>query len=139
MNLSHDDSRMTDAGSADGVVISGPTVTGWAQGGSGIAEGEMARRAGLRGRIVSNLFHFAQVTELLLSYFGDDWLSDGEIHLTYHAPLNDGENLTPKARLVNVIGQTPRTTLSVWCENDLGEVLASGEASCTRHDTGGVG
>ena len=123
---------MTMHQAEDGEVITGPTVIGRAMGGGGLADSEMARRAGLRGSIVSNLFHFAQVTDMLVSYFSEDWFSNGAINLTYLAPLNDGEGMTPKARVLDTPAGDDRTVLSIWCENDRGEVLAKGEASCLR-------
>ena len=88
---------MTSAQTGESDIITGETVTGVAMGGGGIGDDEMARRAGLQGRIVSNLFHFAQVSDMLIAHFGEDWYRSGTISMTYLAPLYDGERMTPRS------------------------------------------
>lgn len=91
----------------------------------------LARSAGLQGGFIVNEYHFAQITQMLLEYFGPRWFTHGEIEVKYIVPLLDKDTFIPKAR---VIGEEPpgsgRLVLELWCENQHGEKLAVGKASC---------
>ncbi|MEE8398011.1 MAG: hypothetical protein V3S89_03330 [Desulfobacterales bacterium] len=91
----------------------------------------LAKRAGFKGAIVLNEYHFAQISQMLLEYFGPQWLSHGEIEIKYIAPLHDQDLFVPKA---TIVGEDPpdsgRLALEIWCENQDGEKLAFGKASC---------
>lgn len=96
-----------------------------------VHDDRLARSAGLKGGYIVNEYHFAQITEMLLHYFGPAWFTDGEIEVKYIAPLLDKDTFIPKAR---VIGEEPpgsgRLNLDIWCENQHGQKLAIGKASC---------
>jgi hypothetical protein len=91
----------------------------------------LARSAGFKGGLIMNEYHFTQLSEMLLEYFGLGWLMHGEIEIKYIAPLFDGNTFAPKAK---VLGEDPpgsgRLSLEIWCENQDGEKLAFGTASC---------
>jgi acyl dehydratase len=95
----------------------------------------LAKRAGLKGGFIVNEYHFAQITQMLLEYFGPVWFSHGEIEIKYIAPLLDGDTFIPKARVVSEepLG-TGRLELVIWCENQQGDKLASGRANCLATD-----
>jgi len=96
-----------------------------------VHDDRLARSAGLRGGFIVNEYHFAQITQMFLEYFGPNWFTHGEIEVRYIAPLLDGDTFIPKAR---VIGEEPpgsgRLVLELWCENQHGERVAIGRASC---------
>ncbi len=80
---------------------------------------------------VPNVFHFAQMTELLVSQFQQNWFTGGRLSVRYLKPLQQGEELVVKAKIISLADDDPnRVNLSVWCENISGELLASGDASC---------
>ena len=96
-----------------------------------VHDDRLARSAGLRGGYIVNEYHFAQITEMLLHYFGPIWFTHGEIEVKYIAPLLDKDTFIPRAR---VIGEDPpgsgRLNLDIWCENQHGQKLGVGRASC---------
>ena len=91
----------------------------------------LAKDAGFKGGLILNEYHFTQISEMLLTYFGPGWLMHGEIELRYITPLFDRNTFVPKAK---VLGEDPpgsrRLSLELWCENQDGEKLAVGKASC---------
>lgn len=91
----------------------------------------LAKSAGLKGGFIVNEYHFAQLTQMLLEYFGPRWFTHGEIEVRYIAPLLDKDTFIPKAR---IIGEEPpgsgRVVLNIWCQNQNGHKLAVGKASC---------
>ena len=92
---------------------------------------QLARSAGFKGGLIMNEYHYTQLSEMLLEYFGLGWLMHGEIDVKYIAPLFDGNTFVPKAK---VLGEDPRgsgrLSLEIWCENQDGDKLAFGTASC---------
>ena len=97
----------------------------------------LAKTAGFKGGLILNEYHFTQISEMLLEYFGPRWLIHGEIELRYITPLLDGNTFVPKAK---VLGEDPpgsgRLSLELWCENQDGEKLAIGTASCLVESEG---
>lgn len=97
-----------------------------------VHDGRLAKSAGLEGGYIVNEYHFAQLNQMLLDYFGPRWFTDGEIEVKYIAPLLDKDTFIPKAR---VISEEPpgsgRLTLEVWGENQHGQKLVVGRAICS--------
>jgi hypothetical protein len=92
---------------------------------------QLAKSAGFKGGLIMNEYHFTQISEMLMKYFGLRWLTHGEIEIRYIAPLFDRNTFVPKMK---VFGEDPpgsgRLSLEIWCENQDGEKLAFGTASC---------
>lgn len=89
---------------------------------------DLARRAGFPGGLVLNEFHLSHLLDLLIRYVGLDFLRDGDIDVKFIRPLLDGQSMTPRARVVKAEGA--RLQLDVWVENQDGEKVAVGLASC---------
>ena len=96
-----------------------------------VHDDRLAKSAGLKGGFIVNEYHFAQITHMLLEYFGTTWFTHGEIEVRYIAPLLDKDTFIPKARITGE--ESPgsgRLVLEIWCENQNGQKLAAGKASC---------
>ena len=115
---------MTNVGDQVGKsIVHGPVLGTAAVGGSALATGNSPA--------VPNVFHFAQMTEMLVQFFGPLWFQHGQLAVRYLKPLKQGEELTAKANIVSQSDHyTQRLELEIWCENSGGELLASGTASC---------
>ncbi|MCP4751089.1 MAG: MaoC family dehydratase [Proteobacteria bacterium] len=96
-----------------------------------------AKNAGFKGGLILNEYHFTQISQMLLECFGIQWLYHGEIEIKYLAPLFEKDTFVPKAK---VLGENPsgsgRVELEIWCENQNGERLAIGKASCLAERRG---
>lgn len=104
--------------------------------GSTVHDDRLAKSAGLEGGFIVNEYHFAQITQMLLEYFGPAWFTHGEIEIKYIAPLLDGDTFVPKAKVMNEKPPgTGRLELEIWCENQQGKKLATGRASCLATET----
>lgn len=115
-----------------GEVLTGMTKTVFNSPDAGAVHNDrLAKTAGFRGGLILNEYHFTQISEMLIKYFGTRWLTHGEIELRYITPLFDRNTFVPKAK---VLKEDPpgsgRLCLEVWCENQDGETLAVGRASC---------
>lgn len=92
---------------------------------------EFARRCGLPGPIASGVMSQAYLVELMLNLFGELWLSNERMQLTFLRIVQPGDRLTPKAvvRGRDEAESGVCLTLDVWCENQRGERVTVGFAT----------
>lgn len=102
------------------------TVQGW-----GIHDDARAKALGFEGALVPGITSLAYVTEMLVNVFGGNWMTGGEISLSFINPLYDGERVTIRAivRDKKVEDRGLRLFLEVWAENGEGMKVAAGTAS----------
>ena len=93
---------------------------------------EKAQEAGLSGIIVSATQFEGYLVDLLVELFGDTWFTTGAIETRIPKSLMLGDFVQPRAvlREVNDDGETRKFTLDVSCENQRGEQVLIGMASC---------
>lgn len=99
--------------------------------GMGIHDDARARALGFKGALVPGVTSLAYVTEILMNLFGENWMTSGEISLSFTNPLYESERITARAivRDKKVEDRGLRLLLEVWTENDDGEKVAAGTAS----------
>jgi len=99
--------------------------------GQGIHDDDRARTLGFKGALVPGITSLAYVTEMLMNLFGENWMTSGEINLSFINPLYEGERVTARAivRDKKVENRGLRLFLEVWAENDEGGKVAAGTAS----------
>lgn len=99
--------------------------------GQGIHDEENARALGFKGALVPGVTSLAYVIEMLMSVFGENWMTTGEINLSFINPLYEGERVTTRAivRDRGVEDRGLRLSLEVWAENEGGMKVAAGTAS----------
>ena len=71
------------------------------------------------------------LTELMIDLFGEDWLRQGRMSLTFIAIVDAGDRLVPKAvvRSSQIDGSAVRFMMDVWCENQHGSKVVVGTAT----------
>lgn len=70
-------------------------------------------------------------SEMLLRYFGLDYLENGELRTKYIKPVNLGVELHVRGRIKEVARQPDAKTLytiDIWCEDEHGTKLVDGDA-----------
>lgn len=99
--------------------------------GMGIHDDARARTLGFKGALVPGITSLAYVIEMLMNLFGDNWMTSGEISLSFVNPLYEGERVTARAivRQKRAEDKGLRLFLEVWAENDEGVKVAAGTAS----------
>jgi len=99
--------------------------------GMGIHDDARARTLGFKGALVPGVTSLAYVMEMLMNLFGENWMTSGEINLSFINPLYEGERVMARAivRDKKVEDQGLRLFLEVWAENDEGGKIAAGTAS----------
>ena len=99
--------------------------------GLGIHDDARARALGFKGALVPGVTSLAYVVEMLMNLFGENWMTSGDINLSFTNPLYEGERVTARAivRDKKVEDRGLRLFLEVWAENDEGGKVAAGTAS----------
>lgn len=95
---------------------------------------EKAREAGLSGVIVSATQFEGYLVDLLIDLFGDIWFTAGTIETRIPRSLMLDDVVQAKAVLqaVHDDGESRNYTMDVSCENQHGEQVLVGKASCRR-------
>lgn len=93
---------------------------------------EKAQEAGLPGVIVSATQFEGYLVDLLVDLFGDAWFTTGVIETRIPKSLMLDDFVQPKAvlRAVDDDGKNRTFTMDVSCENQRGEQVLIGSASC---------
>ena len=99
--------------------------------GLGIHDDARARTLGFEGALVPGITSLAYVMEMLMNLFGEDWMTSGEINLSFINPLYEGQRVTARGIIHDkkVEDRGVRLFLEVWAENDEGRKVAAGTAS----------
>lgn len=96
---------------------------------------DYARDFGMRGALIGGSTLLSYILEMLYGYFGDNWYNHGRIKLSYiGGGAINGDILTARGVVAAVEPEAAgdRLRLDVWLENQMGNKVAVGEASCIR-------
>ncbi len=96
---------------------------------------DYARDFGMRGALIGGSTLLSYILEMLYGYFGDSWYSHGRIKVSYvGGGAINGDVLTARGVVTAVEPEASgeRLRLEVWLENQMGNKVAVGEASCVR-------
>jgi len=99
--------------------------------GQGIHDDDRARILGFQAALVPGITSLAYVIEMLMNFFGENWMASGEINLAFINPLYEGQRVMARAIVSDkkVEDKGLRLFLEVWAENDEGQKVAAGTAS----------
>ena len=93
---------------------------------------EFAKNCGSPSRAVSATQYMGYLTELMIDLFGEKWFKYGKMSLKFIAIVDVGDRLVPKAIVRSKEKESGgvRFNLDVWCDNQHGNKVAVGTASC---------
>jgi 3-hydroxybutyryl-CoA dehydratase len=94
-----------------------------------------AARTQFGGTIAHGMLVLAYISEMMTAYFGEAWLSHGRLKVRFRGAARPGDMVTASGRITN-LGQVENdrdglrpVVCEVYCRNQDGEVLISGEAT----------
>ena len=92
---------------------------------------EFAKSCGLPTRAASGAMFEGYLTELMIDLFGEEWLRQGRMSLTFIAIVDAGDRLVPKAVVRSRQAEDcgVRFVMDVWCENQQGNKVVVGTAT----------
>lgn len=93
---------------------------------------EAANAAGLAEVVVSGTQWEGYLVGLMVELFGSEWFGGGTLDIKIPRSVKIGELIQPKARLQGRTRESDhvRIDLDVWCENEAGQQVLVGTASC---------
>ena len=91
---------------------------------------EFARNVGLGGTIAHGSISLGYFCQMLVSFFGEDWLEHGGFSVSFIAPVRPGYGLTYHGLVKEIKDDEKgrRIELEIWCENQDGAKLIVGKA-----------
>jgi 3-hydroxybutyryl-CoA dehydratase len=92
---------------------------------------EFARSCGFPDTIAHGLMTFGFISEVMTCFLGRGWVCAGVVSLTFIAPVHPGDTITAAGRVKERVpeGDALRLVAEVWCENQNGVRVLTGEAS----------
>lgn len=96
---------------------------------------DYAKRFGLRGALVGGSILLSYVLEMLYNYFGQEWLYHGKINVSFiGGGAINGDVLTAHGLVTSTEPEEAgtRLNLDIWMENQTGDKIVVGEASCIQ-------
>jgi len=96
---------------------------------------DYAKRFGLRGALVGGSILLSYVLEMLYNYFGQKWLYHGKINVSFiGGGAINGDVLTAHGLITSTEQEETgtRLNLDIWMENQTGDKIVVGEASCIQ-------
>ena len=95
---------------------------------------EVAQRLGRPGAIVQGIQMSACLEEMLINFFGVEWLNGGKMLVHYVGIVIVGDILTTKARVIEKVqdGANTRLEMEIWAENQRGAKVVVGFASIAK-------
>lgn len=90
----------------------------------------VAREAGFVAPIAPGLMSYAFLSEMLVNFFGQPWISTGTLEVSFIAPVFVGDTITANGVVRETVAEDTgvKVMLEVWCENQEGRKVAVGIA-----------
>ncbi|HVY03809.1 MAG TPA: hypothetical protein VG983_09145 [Caulobacterales bacterium] len=100
-------------------------------GAGSIHDDATASKLGFKGGTVAGSVHMDQFAPILISIYGDEFFERGNLSLYFKQATVDAEPVRAFARRVG------KEQTRVWMENEKGDLVAEGTASCGEPDMAG--
>jgi acyl dehydratase len=99
-------------------------------------EAAAAQRAGFARPVVHGALVAALLSEACRDFFGRPWMEQGRLRVAFIRPVLVEQAVQTGAAVVSERPEGPgrRVELDVWCQNEAGERVVAGQASCLYVD-----
>jgi len=93
---------------------------------------DVARRAGLPRAVAQGRYPIGYISERMVDLFGVHWFGTGKLDVQLVRPIFPGDRVAVKCVVVGRSreGEHVKVALDVWLENQHGERVTTGIASC---------
>jgi 3-hydroxybutyryl-CoA dehydratase len=91
---------------------------------------EFAKQTQFKGTIAHGLLSIAYLSEMMLSLVGENWLSGGELNVTFLSPVKPGDTITISGRVIakEMSNGVPRLRVSLEAVNQNDNKVIAAEA-----------
>lgn len=92
---------------------------------------EFAQECGFPDTIAHGLMTFGFISEMMTRFFGKGWIKGGKMEMSFIEPVHPGDSITTRGSIKERMaeGSGLRLIVEIWCENQEGKRVISGEAS----------
>jgi len=93
-------------------------------------DADYARQTPLGGTVAHGMLVLAYISQMMTDAFGESWVSGGKLNVRFKAPARPGDTITAggKIRRVEKSGDRNLVNCEVFCKNQAGETVITGEA-----------
>ena len=94
---------------------------------------EIAKSFGFPNLLAQGALVACYLSQMCLIFFGERWFTHGELKARFKKPVFTPQCITARGRLAErseEAGGGTKLSLEVWVENEAGEKVQSGTASC---------
>jgi acyl dehydratase len=93
---------------------------------------EIARDFAFPNLLAQGALVACYISKMCTGFFGEHWFTHGELKVQFKKPVFTPQRITAKGKLAerNKEKSGTRITLEVWVENEAGEKVQTGTASC---------
>ena len=97
---------------------------------------DFARNTPLGGTIAHGMLVLGYLSHMMTLDFGKDWLNSGYLNLRFKTPARPGDTLTlgGRVRKLERTGRQMAVKCDVFCRNQQGETIISGDATVKREE-----
>ena len=92
---------------------------------------DFARKSPLGGTVAHGMLILAYISQMMTIAFEQDWISRGKLNVRFKEPARPGDVVTASGNIRKVESADNETKVhcNVFCYNQKGQVVISGEAS----------
>ncbi len=94
---------------------------------------EIAKDIGFPSLLAQGALVACYISKMCLGFFGERWFTHGELKVQFKKPVFTPHRISAQGRLANRskdAGGGTRITLEVWVEDEAGQKVQTGTASC---------
>ncbi len=106
--------------------------SGWPDWKNWHTDEEIAKSAGFPSLLAQGALVACYISQMCTKFFGQAWFTCGELKVQFKKPVFLPQRITAKGKLSERIEESSGTklTLEVWVENEVGERIQTGNATC---------
>lgn len=89
---------------------------------------EFAKKTPFKGTIAHGTMYLAYVSQMIMQWFPNLWLTNGEMEMSFLAPARPGDTLSLEGKVIEKREREREIVLEVICQTQEGKKIIAGKA-----------
>lgn len=89
---------------------------------------EFAKTTPFKGTIAHGTMYLAYVSQMMMQWFPNRWLTDGQMEMSFLAPARPGDTLSIEGKVIEKGDREREIVFEVVCQNQEGKKIIAGTA-----------
>lgn len=89
---------------------------------------EFAKTTPFKGTIAHGTMYLAYVSQMMMQWFPNRWLTDGQMEMSFLAPARPGDTLSIEGKVIEKGDREREIVFEVICQNQEGKKIIAGTA-----------